>query len=67
VIAACPPSIAGLIELRGTGIVAWPSVEAHPDALRNLPGRLPEKIGFRRTTKCFDRSRHCASRHSVAG
>lgn len=51
--ARAPKSIAGLIEVRGFGIVAQPYVKAAPLALavrlgmpRDFPGRLPEPAFF---------------------
>jgi hypothetical protein len=40
VTAACPPSIKGMIELRGTGIVRIPSIQDAPMHYAVLPGRV---------------------------
>lgn len=52
VIAAPPPNIAGLIELRGVGIVTWPLAGAAALSLiltlgEAAPERLPERIARR--------------------
>jgi hypothetical protein len=39
-IAACPPSIQGIIELRGTGIVRIPSIQEAPMHYAVLPGHV---------------------------
>ena len=41
IIASPPPHIAGLIELRGIGLVSWPVAEAAPLALILALGRPP--------------------------
>lgn len=52
VIASPPPNIAGLVEIRGVGIAAWPLADAAALSLiltlgENAPERLPEHIAQR--------------------
>jgi serine kinase of HPr protein (carbohydrate metabolism regulator) len=52
VIAAPPPRIAGLIELRGIGIVRWPTASPAPIALiLTLGGPVGERLPARAATR----------------